>query len=164
MIFLYIYILFELTSKQQLYLVKQVCPNCSVIGVLSVKDQNQDKAADLLKNASYYNLKVEVEFVKKINDLSKGLQSLIDKKVELLFIFDDSVNGDPMALRFLVTKTQESKIPIVCGSEKQLQFGATYFFTINEEGQVIVKVKKAAANALKLALPEKEDLKIVMIE
>jgi len=161
---LFLFLLFELTSKQQLYLLKQICPNCSVIGVIAVKDQSQEKAADLLKNSTYYNIKLEVEYVKKINDLSKGLQNLLDKKIEFLWIFDDSVNGDPMALRFLVTKTQENKIPIICGSEKQLQFGATYFFTINNEGQVVVKVKKASANALKLTLPEREDLKIEIVE
>lgn len=164
MIILFIGLLFELTSKQQIYLLKQLFPDCRTIGVIAVKDQSQEKAADLLKNSNYYNITVEVELVKKSTDLPKGLQALLDKKVEILWIFDDSVNGDPMALRFLVTKTQESKIPIICQSEKQLQFGATFLFALNEEGKVIVKTKKAAVDILKLSLPEREDIQIIMIE
>lgn len=164
MIILFIWLLFELTSKQQLYLVKQLFPNCRTIGVIAVKDQSQEKAADLVKNSSYYNINIEVEIVKKSIDLPKGLQALLDKKIEVLWIFDDSVNGDPMSLRFLVTKTQESKIPIICQSEKQLQFGATYYFTVNKEGKAVVKAKKAAVNVLKLSLPEREDIQIIMIE
>lgn len=159
-----IWLLFELTSKQQLYLAKQLFPNCRVIGIIAVKDQSQQKASDLLKNSNYYNLTVEVELVKKSADLPKGLQALLDKKIEVLWIFDDSVNRDPMALRFLVTKTQENKIPIICQSEKQLEFGATYYFTVNEDGKAIVKAKKAAINVLKLPLPEREDVQIIMIE
>lgn len=162
--FFILYLLFELTSKQQLYLTRQIFPERLVIGVISVKDQNQDKAVDLMKNSTYYNFTIEVEFVKKSSDLPKGLENLMGKKVDILWIFDDSVNGDPMALRFLVTKTQESKIPIICQSEKQLQFGATFLFSVNEEGKAIVKAKKAAVSALKLTLPEREDLPIKLIE
>lgn len=164
MIILFIWLLFELTSKQQLYIAKQICPSCQIIGIIAVKDQSQEKVADLIKNSSYYSYKIEVEYIKEKTDLPKGLQALLDKKIEVLWIFDDSVNGDPMALRFLVTKTQESKIPIICQSEKQLQFGATFLFKLNEEGKVIVKAKKAAVNVLKLSLPEREDIQIIMIE
>lgn len=164
MIVFVLFLLFELTAKQQLFLTKQIFPQSQTIGVIAVKDQSQDKAAELVKNSSYYGLKVEVEVVKKSTELPKGLQALLDKKIDILWIFEDSVNGDPMALRFLVTKTQETRIPIICQSEKQLQFGATILFTVNEDGQAIVKAKKAALSALKLELPESEGLPIKLIE
>ncbi len=164
MVFLIFSLLFDLTSKQELFLARQLCSNCKVIGVIAVKDQYQDKVADLIKNSAYYNFKIEIEYIKKSIDLPKSLQNLIDKKIEILWIFNDSVNGDPLSLRFLVTKTQELKIPIVCEDEKQLQFGATYLFDLNEEGQVIVKIKKAALTALKIDIPEKEGLLIKIIE
>lgn len=164
MITFILYLLFELTAKQQLYLAKKLFPQCQTIGVIAVKDQSQERAAELAKNSPYYGLRVEVEIVKKSIELPKGLQALLDKKIDLLWIFEDSVNGDPMALRFLVTKTQETKIPIICQSEKQLQFGATVLFTINEEGQAIVKARKAALEALKLELSGAEELQIKLVE
>lgn len=164
MVLLIITLLLELTAKQELYLARMICGKCETIGIVSAYNQNQEKIGELLKNSNYYNFKVEIEFVKKSTDLPKSIQNLIDKKMDILWIFDDSINGDPMSLRFLVTKTQESKIPIICQSEKQLQFGATFLFGINKEGKVSVKVKKAAMAALKIELPESGGVQFEIIE
>jgi|GEM_PF-2489329 len=157
-------LLFGLSVKQQLYMTQKLCPSCKTVGVLSARGEKQEEIGDLVKSGMYYNITVEQESPKKAADLPDAFAALLKRNIDLLWIFEDSLTADPMAMRYIVSQSLEKKIPIVCGSAKQLSFGATFYFGNKPDKSAVVFTKKAALDALKFELPKTNDIPIEIIE
>jgi ABC-type uncharacterized transport system substrate-binding protein len=157
-------LLFGLSAKQQLYLVQKLCPSCKTVGLISAKGEKQEIVGDLIKSGMYYNLVVEQENPKKAADLPGAFASLLKKNVDILWIFEDSLTDDPMAMRYIVSQSLEKKIPVICGSAKQLSYGATFLFVSKADNTASVQVKKAAMDALKLELPKSDEIPVQIVE
>jgi ABC-type uncharacterized transport system substrate-binding protein len=157
-------LLFTLSARQELFLVQKLCPGCTTIGVLTAKGENQDRVGELEKASIYYNFTIEKEMPKKTAEIPEAFANLLKKNISILIIYEDSLTGDPNTMRFIISQALEKKFPVICGSEKQLAFGATFFFAKKPDGSVYVKVKKAALEALKLTLPPPEEIPIEIVE
>jgi ABC-type uncharacterized transport system substrate-binding protein len=112
----------------------------------------------------YYNFTVEQENPKKASDLAPAFASLLKKNIDILWIYEDSLTADPMAMRYIVGQSMERKIPLVCASPKQLSQGATFYFATKPDNSAFVQVKKAALDALKLDLPETNEIPVEIVE
>ena len=157
-------LLFGLSVKQQLYLTQKLCPSCKTVGVISARGEKQEEIGDLVKSGMYYNFTVEQESPKKASDLPDVFAALLKKNVDLLWIFEDSLTADPMAMRYIISQSLEKKIPVVCSSAKQLSFGATFYFGAKPDKTAVVYAKKAALDALKLELPKTNDIPVEIVE
>ncbi len=156
--------LFGLSAKQQMFIAQKLCPNCRTIGVIVAKGEKQEEVGDLIKSSMYYNFAVEQENPKKAADLPGAFASLLKKNIDIIWIYDDSLTQDPMAMRYIVSQSLEKKIPVVCGSAKQLSQGATFYFSTKPDNTAFVQVKKAALDALKFELPKTNEIPIEVVE
>jgi len=157
-------LLFALSARQELFLVQKLCPNCITIGIIVAKGEQQDRVGELEKASIYYNFAVEQENPKKAADLPAAFASLLKKNINILMVYEDSVTGDPNAMRYIISQALEKGIPVICGSEKQLSYGATFFFAVKADGTALIKVKKAALESLKLTLPPPDELPVEVID
>ena len=157
-------LLFALSARQELFLVQKLCPNCTTIGIMVAKGEQQDRVGELEKASIYYNFAIEKENPKKTADLPAAFANLLKKNIHILWVYEDSVTGDPNAMRYIISQTLDKGIPVICGSEKQLSYGATFFFATKPDGSVFVKVKKAALESLKLTLPPPEEIPVEVVE
>jgi ABC-type uncharacterized transport system substrate-binding protein len=157
-------LLFGLSSRQQLFLVQKLCPTCKTIGVIVAKGEKQEEVGDLIKSSMYYNFTVEQENPKKTSDLAAAFASLLKKNIDVLWIFEDTLTEDPIAMRHIVSQSMEKKIPVVCASPKQLSQGATFYFATKPDNSVFVQVKKAALDALKLEFPATNEIPVEIVE
>jgi ABC-type uncharacterized transport system substrate-binding protein len=157
-------LLYALSARQELFLVQKLCPSCVSVGVVAAKGENQDRVGELEKASIYYNIAIEKENPKKAGDLPAAFANLLKKNINILMVFDDSVMGDPNAMRFVISQALEKGIPVICGSDKQLSYGATFYFAVKPDGSVFVKVKKAALESLKLTLPPPEEIPVEVVE
>ena len=153
-----------MSATQQLYLVQQLCPSCKTIGIIVAREEKAEEVGDLVKSGMYYNFTVEQESPKKAADLPQAVANLLKKNVNLLWIFEDSLMADPAAVQYIVSQSFEKKIPVVCGSAKQLSFGATYYFGTKPDKTAVVFAKKTALNTLKLELPKTGAVPIEVVE
>jgi ABC-type uncharacterized transport system substrate-binding protein len=163
-LFLTTTLLFGLSAKQQMYLAQKLCPNCKTIGVIVARGERQEEVGELIKSSMYYNFTVEQENPRKASELPAAFADLVKKNVDIIWIFEDSLTQDPMAMRYIVSQSLEKKIPVVSGSAKQLSYGATFFFGTKPDNTAFVQVKKAALDALKLSLPKSDEIPIEIVE
>lgn len=157
-------LLFALSARQELFLVQKLCPTCTTIGIMVAKGEQQERVGELGKASIYYNFAIEQESPKKTGDIPVAFGSLLKKNINILMIYEDSLTGDPNTMRYIISQALEKGIPVVCGSEKQLSFGATFYFANKPDGSAFVKVKKAALESLKLTLPPPEEIPIEVVE
>ena len=157
-------ILFALIARQELFLVQKLCPSCTIIGIMAAKGEQQDRIGELAKASIYYNFAVEQENPKKTGDIPEAFANLLKKNINILMVYEDSLMGDPNAMRFIISQALEKGIPVICGSEKQLSYGATFYFATKADGTALIKVKKAALESLKLTLPPPEEIPVEVVE
>lgn len=154
-----------LIPRQYLYLMKQVDPNLHVLVVVTPSRSKDSFYQEAITSGISYKIKVEGLEVKRLQDLASGLKTIFsESNPKAMLISQGKYMEDPMLLRFMVETAISKKIPLYATSEKQVRYGATFYFSLNEEQKVTLLYHPTTLKNSQLTLPQKEDWILIPFE
>lgn len=134
--------------SEQVELMVQVLPNMKKLGLIrSSAEQNSQIQADLIKAAcAEKGIEVIEMTVSTVNDIQQAAQDLVNKKVEAIYAPTDNIISS--AMPNLIRVTNDSKLPVFCAEEAQVEKGALLTIGINYK-ELGLQTGKMAAQILK---------------
>ncbi|MEW8957118.1 ABC transporter substrate-binding protein [Clostridium sp.] len=153
---------------KQLKLVKEVFKDVKTIGVLyNTSEVNSEIQVNNLKElAKEMNIEVIEKGVNSVNDISQGLDSILDK-IDVLYTPADNMVASSMPL--IASKALEKKVPIMGAEEAHVKGGALITEGVNykklgfEAGLMAVDVIEGK-NIEDMSIKNSEDTELVINE
>lgn len=132
---------------KQFNLLKTLIPNAKTIGIIyNIGEQNSEIQVKQAKDvAQKLGLKIETVGVSNINEISQGLDSLLDK-VDVLYAPTDNLIASSMPL--ISEKSTAKKKAIIAGEKGMVEAGALategidYYELGKQTGEMAIKVLK----------------------
>lgn len=133
--------------EKQLKLMQEIVKDVKTIGVLyNTSEVNSEIQVNNLKElAKKDNIKVISKGVNSVNDISQGLDSILDK-IDVLYTPADNMIASSMAI--IASKSVDKKVPVIGAEEAHVKGGALITEGINykklgfEAGLMAVEVLK----------------------
>ncbi len=148
----------DVTPIQQLFLIKELKPDITRIGVIWDKNAaNRDKILPQLERASAATgIKVVVGEVASLQEVAPQFRTLLrDHRIEALWILEEEgLLGQGIARSFLIKSATQAGMPVFAPSETWLKEGACVTWRKDAEGIRLV-VNKAVAEAMGITIPAK---------
>lgn len=116
----------DLTPMQQLYLLKQLKPDISKVGILCELDKHPDLAESLQRAGTNLSLKIYINDTKDLREIARNFRTLvIDKQVEAIWVFSDEVLASKNALDYIIKEAVLSRIILIMNDPETISRGAT---------------------------------------
>ena len=153
---------------KQLELVKKIFKDVKTIGVLyNTSEVNSEVQIDNLKElAKGMDIEVITRGINSVNDISQGLDTILDK-VDLLYTPADNMVASSMPL--IASKALEKKVPVIGAEEAHVKGGALITEGVNykklgfEAGLMAVEVIEGK-DIKDMAIKNSEDTELVINE
>lgn len=109
--------------EKQFNLLKKLIPNAKKVGIIyNTSEANSEIQVKLAKNiSSKYGLQVVDVGITNVNEVSQGIDSLLDK-VDVLYTPTDNLVASSMPL--IVDKCTKKSIPIISGEKAHVESGS----------------------------------------
>lgn len=132
---------------KQFTLLKKLYPNAKTVGIIyNIGEQNSEIQVNEAKALSgKFGLKIEAVGVSNINEISQGLDSLLDK-VDVMYAPTDNLIASSMPL--IAEKSTAKKKGIIAGEKGMVEAGALategidYYELGKQTGEMAIKVLK----------------------
>ncbi len=148
----------DVTPIQQLFLIKELKPDISRIGVIWDKSAtSRDQILPQLERASAATgIKVIVGEVSNLQEVAPQFRTLLrDHKIEALWILEESgLLGRAATRSFLIKSATQAGMPVFAPSETWLKEGACVTWR-KDAGGIQLVVNKAVAEAMGITIPDK---------
>ncbi len=148
----------DVTPIQQLFLIKELKPDISRIGVIwdkSATSRNQI-LSQLERASAATGIKVIVGEVSNLQEVAPQFRTLLrDHKIEALWILEESgLLGRAATRSFLIKSATQAGMPVFAPSETWLKEGACVTWR-KDAGGIQLVVNKAVAEAMGITIPNK---------
>jgi putative ABC transport system substrate-binding protein len=116
--------------NEQVALIKEMLPSIKKMGIIyTVSETNSKVQSDMAKaKAEEAGIEVVVSTVTGVTDISPVANQLINSGIEALYVPTD--NNMSKNLAILIEKTNDAKIPVICGEENQVKNGGTIALSV----------------------------------
>ena len=155
---------------EQIDLLLQIVPDAKVIGtVYTSSEKNSQVQVDILKEVcEAKGLTVVERTISTVNDIQQATQSLVEEKVDAVWLSTD--NNVASAMPQVVGVTDAAGIITVCGEESMVKSGGTVTYGINfyqigyDAGVMAAQILRGEAVPAEMPIqgPKQEDLKLVI--
>ncbi|HPR63733.1 MAG TPA: hypothetical protein PK014_05875 [Thermoanaerobaculia bacterium] len=149
------FLLASLTPRQDVYLLKQILPEATTVLLFAEKPDTNPDVAQYVIAAPPYNISlvpVQIPSIRKASEIITN--SLVRYDPQAIILTDEKIFADPMLLRLVISQTMPKSIPVLVKTEKQVEMGATFTFSSQEDGKIVVSYNPVSVEKLKITLPK----------
>lgn len=144
----------QITAMQQLYLLKQVKPDLSKLGILCQLEKHPDLVEQLKRAGANLQIMVFVTDTYDLRLIAKNFKHLVSsKQIEALWVLDDPIFHSQNAKEYLVKESVLAKILFATSDPELVKRGAT-LCAQKADKRIIVFLNKKSLGLLGLEVPE----------